>query len=147
MAENCGKNAIGIARVDGKRRNLLAVNEAEVGPSLARVDGLVDTVPNGKIWPVQPLAAADIDNVGIGGSNGNGADRLCGLVFEDWVPGATVVIGLPDATVYLSDIKHIRLAGNASSGTGTATTKRSDHAPVQLLISIFGNLRRTRGCG
>ena len=65
MTEYGGKNAVGIARVDGERRNLLSVHEAKVGPGLAGVGGLVDAVAHGEVGAMQALAAADINDVGI----------------------------------------------------------------------------------
>ena len=110
-------------------------------PGLAGVGGFVDAVADRKIGPMQSLAAADINDVGIGRSNCDGADGLRGLVIEDGIPGAAVVVRLPDAAVHLADVKHIRLAGNSRGGAGAPATKRPDHAPVQILISVFGNLR------
>ena len=40
MAEHGGEHAVGIARIDGERRNLLPVAQAEMRPRLAGVGGL-----------------------------------------------------------------------------------------------------------
>src|SRR5271167_4207832 len=140
VAEHGSKNTIGIARIDGQRGNLLSVDEAaEMSPGFAGVGGLVDAVADGEIGAVQSLAAADIDDVGVRRSDGNGSDGLSGFVIEDGVPGATVVVGFPNAAVYLGDVEHIGLAGNAGGRAGAPATKRADHAPVQFLVGVFGN--------
>ena len=93
MAEHGGEDSVGIAGIDGEGGNLLAVAQAEVSPGLAGVSGFVDAVADGEVGAVQALAAGHVDDVGIGGSDGDGADRLRGLVIEDGVPGAAVVVG------------------------------------------------------
>src|ERR1017187_8684513 len=95
---------------------------------------------------MQALAAGDINNVGVGWGDGDGADRLRRLVVEDRRPGATVVIRLPYSAVDLAHVENIGLAGNASCGAGAASAKRADHPPVQVLISILGNLLRGTRC-
>ena len=126
MAEHSGKNTIGIARVDGKRGDLLAVSQAEVSPSLSRVSGFVNSVTNREIGAVQSFAAGDINDFGIGRSDGDCTNRLRGLVVEDGIPGAAVVVGFPDPAVDLANIKHIGLAGNSVSCARAAATKRAD---------------------
>src|ERR1700722_20551917 len=111
-----------------------------MSPGLARIGRFVNAVADGKIGAVQSLAAGGINNVGIGRGNGDGADRLSRLVVEDGIPGAAVVVGLPHAAVYLRHIVDVRLAGNAGGGPGAAAAKWADHAPVQLLIGVLGNL-------
>ena len=61
------------------------------------------------------------------------------------VPNAAVVVGLPDSAVDLGHVEDIRLAGNSGSGAGAASAKRADHAPVEILIGIFGNLLGSDG--
>ena len=89
---------------------------------------------------MKPLSAGDIDNVGVGSSDGDGADGLSWLVIENRVPGSAVVVGFPDSAVDLAHIENIRLAGNAGGGAGAASAKWADHAPVQILICVSGNL-------
>src|SRR5438046_1115106 len=96
---------------------------------------------------MQTLATADINDVGVGGSHGDGADRLRRLAIEDGVPSAAVVIRLPDAAIYLADIKHIGLSRDAAGGARAPAAKRANHAPLQVLVSIFGNLRPACDCG
>jgi len=72
---------------------------------------------------MQPFAARDINNVGVRGGYGDGADRLRGLVIEDGIPGAAIVIGLPYSAVDLAYVENIWLAGNAGSGSRAAARR------------------------
>ncbi len=58
------------------------------------------------------------------------------------IPGAAVVVRLPDTAVDLAHVENVWLAGNAGRGAGAAAAKRADHAPMQLLVSVLGNLLR-----
>jgi hypothetical protein len=73
-----------------------------MSPGLAGVGGFVDSVADRKIGAMQAFAAGDINDVGIGRSDGDGANRLRGLVVEDGRPGAAVVVRLPYAAVDLA---------------------------------------------
>ena len=91
---------------------------------------------------MQAFAAGDINDVGIRRCYGDGANRLRRFVIEDGRPGAAVVIRLPYAAVDLAYVEDIGLARDASCGAGAASAKRADHAPMEILISILGNLLR-----
>src|SRR5258708_24531807 len=94
---------------------------------------------------MQSFPAGNINNVGVRRSYHDGADRLRRLVIEDGIPGAAIVIGLPHSAVDLAYIKNIRLRGNAGGGSRAAAAKRTNHPPVQFLVSILGNLLRDAG--
>src|SRR5579863_1919455 len=145
MAQHGGEDTIRIARIDRQRRNLLPVNQTEMSPGLARIRRFVDAIAYRKIGSVQSLAAADVNDVRIGGGHGDRTDRLRRLVVEDRVPRAPVVVRFPYPAVHLRHVENIRLAGHASGGARSATAKRPNHAPAQVLISILRNLRPTRG--
>src|SRR5580658_2933129 len=140
MAEHGGEDSIGIARIDGESRNLETVAQAEVSPGFSRVRGFVDSVSDREVGAMQAFTAGHVNGIGIGRSYGDGANRLGRLVVEDRRPSAAVVIGLPDSAVDLAHIENIWLAGDAGGGSGAASAKRADHAPMQILISIFWNL-------
>ena len=63
MAQHRDEQAVRVARIDDDLRNLLAVAQAQVRPGLAGVGGLVDAVAGGEVGALQPLAAADVDDV------------------------------------------------------------------------------------
>src|SRR5712671_7508713 len=103
-------------------------------PGFSGIGGFVDSVAYREIGAMQAFAAGHVNDVWIRGSDGDGADRLRGLMIEDRSPGAAVVVGLPDSAVDLAHVENIRLARNAGGGAGAATTKWSYHPPMQILI-------------
>ncbi len=78
MAEHGHEQAVGIFGIDEDGRDLLAVAQTEMLPRLAAVGRFVHAVADGKIGPLQTFAAADIDDVGIGGRDGERADGSVG---------------------------------------------------------------------
>ena len=125
MAEHRGEDPIRIVRIDGERRDLLAVAQAEVRPGAAGVGRSVDAVAHREVGALQPLAAADVDDVRIRRRHRDRADRLRRLVVEDGLPGAPVVVGPPDAAVADADVEDIRMRparrpGPACARRGTA---------------------------
>src|SRR6185436_8769729 len=82
---------------------------------------------------LQPFAAAGVDDVGIGGRDGDRADRAARLVVEDRRPDAAGVGRFPDAAVVDADVEDVRLAGDADGGDGAAAAEGADVAPAELL--------------
>src|SRR3954469_6526992 len=142
MPKHRGKYFVRIARIDRQRGNLLPISQSgEMRPCFARVGRLVDSIAHRKIRAMQSFAAGDVDDVWIRRGYRNCADRLRGLMVEDWIPGAPVIVRLPHSAVHLSDIENIRLAGNSGGGARASPAEGANHAPVQFLVSVFGNLR------
>ena len=131
VAEHGDEEAVGIVRVDEDGGNLLAVAQAEVAPGLAGVGRFVHAVADGEVGALQAFAAADVDDVGVGGRDGEGADGAGGLVVEDGLPGAAVVVGLPDAAVVDADVEDVGLCRDAGGADGPAAAEGSDVAPAQ----------------
>jgi len=145
MAEDGGEEAIGVARIDGEVGNLLAVAKAEMGPGFAGIGGAVDAITDGEVGTVKAFAGSDVDDVGVGGSDCDCADGLRGLVVEDGVPGAAVVVGLPDTTVHLTDVEDIGLGWNPRGGAGTTTAEWADEPPAH--VGEWRGGRLSYGCG
>ena len=99
MAERRDEQPIRVARIDGDVGNLLRVAQPEMRPRLAGVGRLVDAVAGREVRPMEPFAAADVDDVGVRWRDRDGADRPGRLVVEDRLPGAAGVGRLPDAAV------------------------------------------------
>src|SRR6202041_2399887 len=126
--------------IDGEGGNLLAISQAKMGPRFSRVRGSVNPVADRKVGALQAFAAGGVNNIWIGGSHGDGADGLRGLVFEDRRPSAPVIVGFPNAAVTLSDVKDAGLVRHASGGASSSSAERSDHAPAHFLICAQGIL-------
>src|SRR5258708_5951978 len=132
MAEHCHEQPVRISWIDGDLRNLLAIAKAKMRPGLAGVDGFVDAIADGKVGPLQAFAASHVNNVRVRRRYGNGPDGSGGLIVEDGVPGAAVVVGLPHAAIHCADVEDIRLAGNAGASSSASAAKWSNHAPVHV---------------
>jgi len=150
MSEHCDKHLVWIARIDRQRWKLLAIAQTKVLPRFARVRRFIDSVADGKVWPMQSFSTGYIDNIRVRGGNGNGANRLRGLAIEDGVPGSPLVVTLPNSTIALADVKDIWLARNPRRGACAASAKRPDHTPVHLrkwrsLLFLSLQLRRANG--
>src|SRR5207237_419135 len=113
MAEGGDEEPIRILRVDGDHRDHLRVVQAEVRPRLAGVGRFIHAVTDGEVGTNYACAAADVDDVRVGGGDGDGADRAGALVIEERVPGRAVVGGAPDAAVIEADVRDVRLAGDS----------------------------------
>jgi hypothetical protein len=75
---------------------------------------------------------ADVDHIGVGGGDGDTADR--GALEEaigDVFPEETAVRSLPDAATCGAEIEGVAMAGIASDGDDTATAIGADAAPLQ----------------
>ena len=132
MAEHRDKKAIGIARIDGDLRNLLAFAEAEMRPGPACVVGFINAVADRKIGALEAFAAADVDDVCIRRSDRDGADGTTGLIIEDGLPGSAEVGGLPHAAIDHANVKEIWLTGNAGASASAAAAQWSDGSPAQV---------------
>src|SRR5207237_6400223 len=99
------------------------------------VGGFIDSVAHRKIGPVQAFAAADINDVGIGGRYRYRADRASGLIVKDRIPSAAIVIGLPHAAIDHANVKDVGLTRHAGGGFGSATAVRADAPPLKLAVS------------
>ena len=126
--------------IDRERWNLLAFSQPKMPPGFARVGGLVNSVADGKIRALQSFTTGDIHDIRIRRSNRNRADGLGWLSIKNRVPGAAIVVGLPDAAIHRAYIEHVRLARHACKCTRPTATKGSDHAPAHLLKHVLGNL-------
>ena len=81
---------------------------------------------------MQTFPATDVNDLRVGGRDDDSANRSSGLLVENWLPGASIIRRLPDASVDCADVENIRLAGNARCSASASTTKRADVAPMHL---------------
>src|SRR3954453_19723504 len=133
MAKHPREHAVWFLRINGQRRDLLSIFEAQMRPRFSGVAGAVDSVAHGEIRPVQTFAAGYINNVGIGRCDCDITDRLRRLRVEDRPPGAAVVVRLPHTAIHRSYIEDVRLRGNTHRSARAPGAEGPDHTPVQVL--------------
>src|SRR6266849_9846272 len=136
------QDPIRIARIDGNLWNLLAITKSQMRPGFPCVARPVDTVADRQIGTLQTFTAANINDVWIGGRDGNRTHRASRLIVEDGRPGAAIVSCFPDPAIDLCHIKNIWLLRNAGYRTHTTTEKRADVAPLKRLEEIGIELLR-----
>src|ERR1700722_12098129 len=61
-------------------------------------------------------------------------------MIKDRNPGAPEVLRFPHPAIHLAHVEDVRLTGNAGDRARAASTKGTNHPPVQILINIFWNL-------
>ena len=144
VAEGGDVDAVRIVGVDGDAADVLGVVEADVGPGLALIGGLVHAVAVGVLAADVGLAGADVDDVGVRRGDGDGADGADGnaVCRRDGEPGAAGVFGLPDAAADGAEVEGVGLAGNAGDAVGAASAHGSDVAPVQAVEQSLRILAR-----
>ena len=92
MAEHSRKNFIGVARINRQCRNLITVLQSEMSPGFSRIRGFINAVADREIGTVQAFTASHINYAGIGQSDSDCADRLRGLVIENRIPRASIIV-------------------------------------------------------
>src|SRR5271157_4993923 len=114
-------------------------------PGSAGVRRLVNAIPRGEVGPLQALAAAHVNDAGVGRRYGNGPHRAGRLTVEDGIPGPAEIRRLPDPAVHGGDVEQVGLAGNTGHGHGPPAPKRTDHPPlhfgVKAGIELLGKER------
>jgi len=93
------KDTVCILGIDQNRCYLLSVRQAQMRPSLARVSRFINAIARRQIGPLQTLTAPDINNVRIGRSNSDCANRTRILRIKNRLPGVARIGGLPHTTV------------------------------------------------
>src|ERR1700728_754940 len=89
------------------------------------------------------FAGTDVDDVGIGGSDGDGADGAeVDVAIGDGFPGVAAVDGLEDAAAGSAEVVDERLAGHARNGVDATTAEGANLAKGEGIESTGG----ARGC-
>ena len=148
MAERRDEQTIRVLRIDDDGTDLACLAQAEMLPARPGVGRLVDAVADREIRTLQPLAAADVDDVGIGWRDRDRADRLRRLPVEERRPRQPVIGRLPDAAVVDADVEHVRLLRHAGRADRASAAVWADGAPahrvVEGRVDVLG-AHRTRG--
>src|SRR5256885_1503086 len=120
-------------RVADAGRLLLAVRQTEVAPGPSRVFFFEGPGAHREVRALQPFAAADVDDVGIGWGDRERADRAGRLAVEQRRPGAPIIRGPPYAAVVDADVEEVGLTRHARPRHRATTAKRADRPPVELV--------------
>ena len=142
MPHACDEDDAGVRGMHHEASNLLDIREADVLPGPAAVGRLEDAVADAEVRPVQALAAADIQHVGMRRGDRDVAHRARRRLIEDGCPGAAVVVGLPDAAVVDAHEEDAGLGRNPDRADRAAGPVRANHPVAQVLIE-----RRAEGRG
>jgi len=114
-----------------------------VGPGLAFVFGLVDAVAGGL------FAGAGVEDFGVGGGDGEGADGGYALLVEDRLPDVAGVGGLPDAATGCAEVVYVGVVGNAGDGGDTSAAEGTDEEPLEGFQAVAGHVLSSQreNCG
>src|SRR5262249_12467058 len=125
MPERRDVHEIGFGGMDTDARDGRRVMEAHVQPRLSRVGRAVHAVSLHDVAPKLGLATADVHHIGIGGSDGNRADRRAfDLAVGDGPPVESAIDGLPESAASGAEVILVRSAGRARGGNRASTTQR-----------------------
>ena len=134
MTQGGDIDRIGVFGVDAHAAYVTGAGEAEVGPGLALVGGLVDAVAVGDVAAKGGFTHAHVDDVGVGLGDGYSADGAGLEVAVGYVlPEHASVVGLPDAAAAASEVERGQVTGVTGHGDNAASPERPDTAPFQRL--------------
>ncbi len=134
MAESGDEDDVGIGGMDDDFADGAGIFEAYVFPGFAGIDRFVDAVALGEIATDAGFAGANVDGVGIGGGDGEGADGRRFFVIEEGLPGESAIGGFPDAATDGAEVPGVRIAGDAGGGERAAAPVRADGAVLEALF-------------
>src|SRR5271156_1775538 len=139
MAEGGDEGDVGIFGIDDQAADGVGVAEADELPGGAGVDGFVDAVAADDVAAHTGFAGADVDDVGIGFRDGDGADGGRGVfcLVEDGLPVEAAVGGLPDSAGDCAEVISIGLADDAGYGYYAASTEGTDEAVLEGFPGVF----------
>jgi hypothetical protein len=132
VTEDGHEEAVLVARVDADGGDHLAFAQPQMRPRLAGVGRLVHPVADGQVGADDPRTASDIDRIGIGRCDGDGADRAGGLVVEDRDPVGAVVGRPPHAAVVEAGVEGVGERGDARDRARASGAGGADLAPAHL---------------
>src|SRR5207245_2254853 len=95
VAESRNENDVRIRGVNNERADVARIFQADVGPRFAGVGGFINAVAERNVAADAGFAGADVNDIGIGIGNVNGADGRDGLLIEERIPTVAAVSGFP----------------------------------------------------
>ena len=140
IAERGDDHQVRIGGIDKDAVDLHRVLEADVLPGLAGIGRLPHAVAEAA---ADGVAGAGINDVGIGGSDLDGADAIdARLLIEDGEPRHAGAGGLPDAAQRRADVERAGVADDTGHGGDASAVERPHITPLESRIEIGIDLRR-----
>jgi len=131
MSERGDEHAVGVFRIDDDGGDLLSVAQAHVFPGFAAVGRFVDAIADTQVGPLQALAAADVNHIGVRRRDGERADGAGRLIVKDGGPYPAVIRGLPYSAVIDADEKDVGFAGDGRRRRRCARPDAANAAPAE----------------
>ena len=97
------------------------------------IGGFIHAVAKGDVVAKARLSGADINDVGIGWGDADGADSLSRFVVEHRFPGVSRIRGFPHSTGDGAEVIRLRITRNTCHCLHAAAAKRPDQPPFHLL--------------
>lgn len=130
MPAGGGIGDVGIGGMDDDAGEGGGVGEAGMLPGRTAVGRLVDAEARQRGAEDIGLTGAEVDDVGIGGGDGEASNRLCGLTVEEGRPVLAGIGRLPEAARREGGVHDVPIAGNAGHfGAAAADDVGSGIAP------------------
>src|SRR6185503_1525927 len=142
MPHRGGKDDLRVRRVNDDAREALRLAESEVLPGAAAIGRLVDAVAERDRVADEAFAGADVDDIGIVGLYGDGADRQRPTVVEDRLESRPTIRGFVETRRGGGYVKDLGSSGNAGHVDDAAREHGgADGPPGQRLQRLSRNGR------
>src|SRR5271157_4704830 len=126
MTEHGDKNDIGIAWVHDDFANRTRILQANALPGFSSVHRLPDAVTLRDVSANASFTGPHINDVRIGHSDRDTADRRSSILVKNRGPGVRAVDGFPHAATGRTEVVGGRVSGNSGGRKRAAATKRAD---------------------
>jgi hypothetical protein len=139
---------VGIVGMDHDPADVVRLGQADVGPRLSAVRGLVDAVAPVAAARVVRLAGAQVEDVRVGARDVEVPDREDALVVEEHLERLPVVLGLPEVARGRGHVENLGLAGgHRDVDEATTLPGRADAAVVEGAQLVLREHLSRRGTG
>src|SRR6185437_10133827 len=139
IAKRGDEDDVGVGRIDKNAVDLHSVLEADVLPGPAGIGGLPHAIAEAA---ADGVASAGINDIGIGGSDLDGADAIdARLLIEDGKPHHAGTGSFPDAAQGRADVEHSGAAADTGHGRDASAVEWTDVTPLEACIEVRVDLR------